>query len=171
MKRGRRQGRLLKWIATAVCMLVVGVWILSIWWWVSVAKAPLIFQIDSGSLHFMDAPLFWELQDFHAREQGRWRGRWQDQAHDWSWAIEQYGHPANLAERCGLRLPSWHGDPSFASLRVPFWLVLAVCLLPTIWLWRRDRRIEPGYCGCGYNLTGNVSGVCPECGTAARADE
>ena len=22
---------------------------------------------------------------------------------------------------------------------------------------------------CGYNLTGNVSGVCPECGTARRA--
>ncbi len=28
--------------------------------------------------------------------------------------------------------------------------------------WRRRRR---GLCvGCGYNLTGNVSGVCPECG-------
>jgi len=28
------------------------------------------------------------------------------------------------------------------------------------------RRIESGHCKkCGYDLTGNVSGVCPECGT------
>jgi len=31
----------------------------------------------------------------------------------------------------------------------------------------------PGHCRtCGYNLRGNVSGVCPECGTPApKADE
>ena len=33
---------------------------------------------------------------------------------------------------------------------------------------RRWRRRKKGLCiGCGYNLTGNVSGVCPECGTKA----
>ncbi len=32
-------------------------------------------------------------------------------------------------------------------------------------IWRGGTRRE-GTCGvCGYNLTGNVSGVCPECGT------
>jgi predicted Zn-ribbon and HTH transcriptional regulator len=33
----------------------------------------------------------------------------------------------------------------------------------------RERRpfLPPGHCqSCGYNLTGNVSGVCPECGTS-----
>jgi hypothetical protein len=31
--------------------------------------------------------------------------------------------------------------------------------------WSSSRRIPPGHCQkCGYNLTGNVSGVCPECG-------
>lgn len=28
-----------------------------------------------------------------------------------------------------------------------------------------DRTLDPMLCsGCGYNLTGNVSGICPECG-------
>ena len=34
-------------------------------------------------------------------------------------------------------------------------------------LWRQDReKLQPGKCRqCGYDLTGNVSGRCPECGT------
>lgn len=35
----------------------------------------------------------------------------------------------------------------------------------------RRRRQPPGCCiACGYNLTGNLSGVCPECGTPARRE-
>ena len=30
----------------------------------------------------------------------------------------------------------------------------------------KARRVRPGICSiCGYNLTANTSGVCPECGT------
>jgi hypothetical protein len=33
-------------------------------------------------------------------------------------------------------------------------------------------RHRPGHCHCcDYNLTGNVSGVCPECGTAVEKTE
>jgi len=36
---------------------------------------------------------------------------------------------------------------------------------------KRGRRVRRGLCGaCGYNLTGNVSGICPECGTMIPAE-
>ena len=52
----------------------------------------------------------------------------------------------------------------------PVWfIVLLTTILP---LWRvissarRHRRIKTSLCSeCGYSLTGNTSGVCPECGT------
>ncbi len=49
---------------------------------------------------------------------------------------------------------------------VPLWLPLVLMALPTAFLWWRDRPSPPGHCACGYNLTGNVSGRCPECGEA-----
>jgi hypothetical protein len=59
----------------------------------------------------------------------------------------------------------------FRELRVPFWLVVLVTgTAPAVHLWRKRRaRMAAGRCvSCGYNLTGNVSGVCPECGSPVR---
>jgi hypothetical protein len=54
----------------------------------------------------------------------------------------------------------------FIVVDIPLWIPLAVVAIPTGFLWRRERkRPRPGHCrSCRYNLTGNVSGVCPECG-------
>lgn len=51
-------------------------------------------------------------------------------------------------------------------LEIPLWLPFIMVALPTGVIWSRDRRrVRPGYCRrCGYDLQGNVSGVCPECG-------
>ena len=53
---------------------------------------------------------------------------------------------------------------------IPLWLPLLIFLIPTLWLWRLDRRHQPpGHCEkCGYNLTANTSGICPECGAPVR---
>jgi|GEM_PF-6121638 len=33
----------------------------------------------------------------------------------------------------------------------------------------KDRRIKRGFCAaCGYDLRGNISGICPECGEAVE---
>ncbi len=55
-----------------------------------------------------------------------------------------------------------------ASFGVWAWGAVSLLLLPVALcalLWLRRRRALPGHCQhCGYNLTGNVSGRCPECG-------
>ncbi|UCE59550.1 MAG: hypothetical protein JSU63_19165 [Phycisphaerales bacterium] len=53
------------------------------------------------------------------------------------------------------------------ALFIGFGLLSAAVLF--IW-WRHTRRPPPGYCRkCSYDLTGNTSGVCPECGTRITA--
>jgi hypothetical protein len=48
---------------------------------------------------------------------------------------------------------------------LPMWIPFLTFGGPTAFLfWRDRRRIPPGHCRCGYSLTGNTSGVCPECG-------
>jgi hypothetical protein len=81
--------------------------------------------------------------------------------------------------------PGWHfgrkphyarprlGPSEFRSdywyIVVPLWAGLLVFAVPTALLWYRDRRrFPPDHClRCGYDVTGNVSGVCPECGRKA----
>ena len=55
---------------------------------------------------------------------------------------------------------------------VPLWIITVLTLVtPAVWSarWyrarRRQRRRRAGLCpDCAYDLTGNVSGACPECG-------
>jgi hypothetical protein len=61
------------------------------------------------------------------------------------------------------------------AVQTPLWLLLAISssypilafIRGPLRRWRRRRR---GLCvNCAYNLTGNVSGICPECGTEIEA--
>jgi hypothetical protein len=60
--------------------------------------------------------------------------------------------------------------PTRGLVAVPHWfLCMLFLILPTVW-YRRRRLPRSGHCeSCGYNLTGNISGICPECGRAIVA--
>jgi hypothetical protein len=49
---------------------------------------------------------------------------------------------------------------------VPLWVPFVLCVVVAVLAHRRARGPKPGTCiKCGYNLSGNESGVCPECGS------
>ena len=50
-------------------------------------------------------------------------------------------------------------------LESPLYAAFLAVLLPTLAVWRFVPKFPPGHCRCGYDLRGNVSGRCPECGT------
>jgi hypothetical protein len=54
-------------------------------------------------------------------------------------------------------------------LWLPLWPAIMLFAIPAVWLWIIGRRGPPGACRkCGYDMTGNTSGVCPECGAGVR---
>ena len=84
------------------------------------------------------------------------------------------------------RIEFWKGGlclsriDSTSFLQLPLWMIFLLCTILTAGLFRRDNRkarlIFGGACCevCRYDLAGNVSGICPECGTpvrGARADD
>lgn len=67
----------------------------------------------------------------------------------------------------GLTIPMTYVAPGLGRFTIiPLWLPFLLAAIPTALLWRRDRRPGPDDCqNCGYNMTGNQSNKCPECGT------
>lgn len=99
----------------------------------------------------------------------------------WRWEPRYYcalgGFKFRLVGR-GNRYAAWRTfgpRPAYSlrsNLHVPFWLLLIVLAAgpaTSVYLLERlkvRRRRKRGLCvKCCYNLTGNISGVCPECGT------
>jgi hypothetical protein len=68
------------------------------------------------------------------------------------------------------------GYSTIHYVHAKWWLLFLMSVIPpALWpfavrRWRRQRRKTEGCCeSCGYNLTANASGICPECGAACKA--
>ena len=177
MRRRSRTRRVLKWICTTICALIAGMWLLSSWYNVvffysrSHGEAA---SVNGGVVH-----VWWEDR---ARAQQQQRAasqaglRWErpadfplvhvsriKDAPKLYWIIPTYRAAGSQAQQ-GITRPQGH-------LWIPLWLLFVLIGIPTGLLWWRDRRIPSSHCqNCGYDLTGNVSGRCPECGTAVPSD-
>ena len=66
--------------------------------------------------------------------------------------------------------PEYWSDGRSGYAAVPIRQGLLSIGIPTMVPWYLDRRRQlPGHCPCGYDLRGNVSGTCPECGVEVQA--
>ncbi len=69
--------------------------------------------------------------------------------------------------KTSLTLPSGSRFIRYYWLEIPLWLPLLLSALTVFWARRgaRPRNTTAACRTCGYDLTGNLSGRCPECGT------
>jgi len=93
-------------------------------------------------------------------------------SHQWGWEATRVRDGPEFWFGSAPRLQI--GRPSEGTVRFfcgsPLWLLLLITVLPiAVSFWRR-RWPMLGHCRtCGYDLTGNVSAVCPECGAKTHA--
>lgn len=148
-RRNGRLGRVCKWAGLCGCSVAAAGWIMSLFVAVGLGLAGNQLLTPKGGIAFLARP--------------HWSGSlWQGEA---NWSIERQRFPHGW-------IPIYHpasraAGASLSFTFIPYWLSLIVLAVPTAILFYRDRRYPPGHCQrCGYDLTGNVSGACPECGRA-----
>ena len=149
-RKQSRKRRIAKWTGAALCLLILAAWGASLRFgagtllgdrgFLIIIGNRVTFGVMDGTRAWLKGPVF--------------------QKHEW------YGPDI-------FRVPRVFKDArrNLIQIDVPLSLVFLAVGAPTVILFYRDRRrIPPGHCQkCGYNLTGNVSGICPECGTKTGA--
>ena len=181
MRRRSRLLRVAKWGGVVVCGLLSTVWALSPPFPCGVAGPRMMVELDSGliwigmgtKLDFTDAA---PLDDPFLRG-FRLNSVIQTPSETYSFYGSRppftnrfFGTDAGLTasgmlflETVPPRTAVWFCGQWF--VRIPMWLMLIGVACPTtIAWWLNHRRPLPGHCPCGYDLTGNTSGRCPECG-------
>lgn len=150
--------RVAKWVGLSCCLLVTLLWLLTI---PTVGRFRIeVHRIGNRSIvSLSEGCLTLSRNAFAASQPGRW------------YAACVTGRPVNPSPMCfGFWRPFVRTDPRAQLIICPLWLTLLCCAVPTGLLWLlAHQRAAVGCCpSCGYDLTGNVSGRCPECGNRVR---
>lgn len=141
-----------KAIIALFSLLAVGtvvVWVVTLWWSFSYWHAADGLRIGHGAIcvhlwhNVLPEGVMWPEQGWRIHDSG-----------EVTWIPRSYFRSGRL---WGVDVPLWlpfvllSAYPTVAFIRGPV---------------RRWRRRRKGLCvKCGFDLTGNVSGICPECGT------
>ena len=156
MRRRSRTRRIVKWLARATAGLLGGIWLWSGWYAVGYSQDTYSFPSwEVWLAHGCVTYTRYTVYDVTGPER---------------WGLESVGVPG-----LSLSLPSVHRHAKMGHIwttyTVPIWPLIALVAILSGLLWRRDRPPPIGYCPkCGYNLTGNVSGRCPECGALVKRE-
>jgi len=136
-------------VGLGLCLVLAGAWLASFRWGLDYFRNEphdlLHVHLDSGNLSAF-------REDLVVHEEDGWR-------------ISP--PPLGLRDLYWARWrPSLRIEPGFVFVRLPLWIPLLTILSAITVLWLAEARYrQPGHCrACGYDLTGNTSGVCPEGG-------
>lgn len=142
MNRRIRMRRIFKWVCTGSCASLAIFWIVSLYRNISYTPGgPWEFTTHPGALMIIkDSDYYWHYSRLEVRPY-----YWE---HPQFWWVHS----------------STKGNNDFYVF-VPIWMILLPIVPVSFWIWHSDRHPKSGCINCRYNLTGNVSGVCPECGS------
>ena len=183
-RRTSRFRRVAKWAGLGVCVFLTATWAVSTIFWFQVTR-PIIprIQLGTSDSYLNDKKIATGPPIFLCRYDRLFRGRITingfDAMSNIGWWFSGPIAPILSLHHLGFVLPHSGqnpvvpGKPARLTVTVPMWLPLVVFAIPTAYFWYRDRRTaKPGNClTCGYNLTGNESGKCPECSTPVPKQE
>jgi len=145
--------RICKWLATGATALILIIWPVSRYWAVTYALESKLV----GTIGIFNGAVFTHSSNPNLQFEEEERG------------LFLLRYP--LERRKGMSWwPGGGKTPVGWLVRIPLWMLLVPHAGIAALLFWKDRRLPPGHCPhCRYNLTGNVSGVCPECGTRITA--
>ncbi len=187
-----------RWTAIGIVLLLAGAWWSTFHWHIDyVWPTCRMLTLDSGNLalRWCDFDRDVPASDRQSNKPGLWLDRldlfyllenrmthfapdvWRPvRAFLWSPHIATVESPAllKLIKAPDGNLFELHmGRVTTHTLIFPTWYLVAAATLGAAFCLRRFRRIHPpGHCiRCNYNLTGNESNKCPECGTPTSNSE
>ncbi len=139
-----RRLTVIRWTGVSISVLLGGAW------WVSSENR---FTYSTRHHTYSANRWVWELEAGRIKATCKYRG-------------------TNVSVRPSPPLPTkmaWWPDVEFefsgSHIYMPIWMLLLPLAAMTFLLWRYNPRSTGQCVSCGYDLTGNVSGTCPECGT------
>lgn len=153
--RGSRRARVLSGLGLVTSLLVVIVFGISLKWGLSCVSARSIsfsegwplsgLGISNGAIVLLYSPPA-------PKSACHWGGNFG--ARFWPWWLTS---------------PALTFEGPVGGLAIPLWIPFLLTAVPSVIVWRRSRPFRVGHCSkCDYDLTGNVSGACPECGKAVE---
>ncbi len=163
MARLRRRWRILKWAGLVLSLLLGVTWLSSLRWAfgyvVADTSGPPALRRGGGIDAYQPARLIVNVR------QGVFDGyyitsRLANTTARPGWYVKRSDSTELFWRPIGLfNGYTWYG-------LLPLWIPCLIVTACTVVLWYLEHhRTLPGHCQkCGYNLTGNMSGICPECG-------
>lgn len=157
----RRKRKNLIWVATSICVSLILVFIASLHYYMGYVSFGRTLVCRSGAI---------VIQITHGPDK---EFREAQQRYPPSFVLKKNTSPERMTWLPNIRTTRpkdyrlyYTSKMTTIKMIVPLWLLLLPAVACCLWVVLAKEEREVGTCiSCGYDLRGNLSGLCPECGT------